>query len=72
MKYKVYYTAHMCDHVYVEAESKDDAHEIAMEKAEYDHDEADHIDIKMSDIISEDNLYFRDKETNSTPNYHAS
>jgi hypothetical protein len=63
MKYKIYYTAHMCDHVYVEAESRDDARELGHDMANSEHPDSAHIDI--DDVISED-----DEPTNSTHNYH--
>ena len=55
----------MCDHVYVEAESRDDARDLGYDMANSKYPDSDHIDI--DDVISED-----DEPTNSTHNYHAS
>ena len=65
MKYKVYYTAHMCDHIEIEAECYNDARELAYEKAYEEHPESDHMYI--DEVVSLD-----DESTNSTHNYHAS
>ena len=65
MKYKVYYTAHMCDHVEIETKCRNDARELGYEHAYEEHPESAHIYI--DEVVSED-----DESTNSTHDYHAS